>query len=110
MPYVFSRPGWQNGRCGHSGGPPRTVALPEHLAAKSDSVLSEYLSASAVVTANAFWSAAAAGLPNFSPTLSPSFVSSVTVLSTSPDARGWALAPFTDLLRNSVSVPAYSGV
>src|SRR5689334_7626184 len=51
--YVDSRPCWQKGRCGHSAGPARIVALPEHFAAKSDSVLRPYLSAVPLVTANA---------------------------------------------------------
>src|SRR6478752_337925 len=38
MLYVDCRPGWQNGRCGHSAGPASTEAVPLHLAAKSDSV------------------------------------------------------------------------
>src|SRR5258705_6842181 len=61
--YVLSRPGWQNGRCGHSAGPARMLAAPLHLAAKSDSVLSWYLSATGLVTANAFWSEAGDGAP-----------------------------------------------
>ena len=65
-PYLLSSPGWQNGRSGHSGGPPSTRPLP-HLAARSDSVFTPYLSANAVVTANVFWSAASAGSPNFRP-------------------------------------------
>src|SRR4051812_44398184 len=38
-PYVSTRPCWHFGRCGHSGGPPSTVAAPEHLAASSERVL-----------------------------------------------------------------------
>src|SRR2546421_7301494 len=107
--YVFSRPCWQNGRFGHSAGPPRTEALPEHLLAKSESDLTPYLSTNAVVTANAFWSAAVDGLPNVSPALVPSSLSAATVLSTSPDARGAAVFPLAFPLRNSVRVAAYSG-
>src|SRR5438128_1931138 len=71
IPYVLVRPSWQNGRCGHSGGPPRIEDLPEHLLAKSDSDFSTYLSARAEVTANAFWSAAWDGLPKVRPVLVP---------------------------------------
>src|SRR5689334_18269181 len=49
--YVEVRPCAHFGRWGHSGGPPRTVAPPEHLAPRSLSVFSWYLSANALVTA-----------------------------------------------------------
>jgi len=105
--YVSSRPGWQKGRSGHSGGPPSTI--PPQAAANSDSDVTSFSSAKAAVTANAFWSAAAAASPNTRPTCSPRPVSASTVDSRSPLASGVASAPFTDLLRNSVSVPTYSG-
>jgi hypothetical protein len=31
--YLLSSPAWQNGRFGHSAGPPRIESLPEHLLA-----------------------------------------------------------------------------
>src|SRR2546421_2220766 len=107
--YVVSRPCWQNGRFGHSAGPPRMESLPEHLLAKSDSDLTPFLSANAVVTANAFWSAAVDGLPNVSPTLVPRSLSAAAVLSMSLDATGAALLPLALPLRNSARVAAYSG-
>src|SRR5918997_1580834 len=88
--YVVSRPGWQNGRCGHSGGPPRTVAVPEHFSANSVRVFTPFLSANALVTANAFWSAAFDALPTVSPALSARPFSPVTVFSISPVAIGAA--------------------
>src|SRR6266536_3707946 len=109
MLYVFSRPTWQNGRFGHSAGPPRIESLPEHLLAKSDSDFRLYFWARAVVTAKAFWSAAEDALPKLSPTLPPRSLSAVTVLSTSPEATGLADLPLTLPLRNSVMVAAYSG-
>src|SRR5262249_40034020 len=72
MSYLLLRPTWQYGRCGHSGGPPRTDALPEHLAAKSDSVLSPYLAAVCWVTAHASSSVACEASPKVSPSLVPS--------------------------------------
>src|SRR3954453_3014869 len=55
-PYVSFRPGWQNGLVGHSGGPPRVIWLATEL--RSDIFLRLFLSAVALVTAKAFWSAA----------------------------------------------------
>src|SRR5712692_11274785 len=60
MPYTDLRPGWQNGRVGHSGPAPRTSWLP--IGARSESLVRLYLAAVALVTANAFWSTAAEGL------------------------------------------------
>src|SRR3954452_21903727 len=65
--YVSTRPCCHFGRCGHSGGPPSTVAAPEHLSARSDSFFTPYLSANAVVVANAFWSWACDGVPTTRP-------------------------------------------
>src|SRR5436853_318613 len=59
MPYLSSRPLAQNGRVGHSLGPPR-VSWPA-TAVRSDNFLSLYLSAVAWVTPKAFWSTAGAG-------------------------------------------------
>src|SRR5262245_7698223 len=109
MPYLDFRPGWQNGRCGHSAGPASTDAVPLHLAAKSLSVLRPYLSANAFVVANAFWSVAADGVPKVRPALVPSSFSAVIVALMSPLALGAASLPFCFWLRNSVSVAAYSG-
>ena len=49
-------------RCGHSGGPASTDAVPLHFAAKSERVLRLYWSATGLVTANAFWSDAVDGV------------------------------------------------
>src|SRR4029077_20454887 len=54
MPDVCCRPGWQNGRVGHSGPAPSTSWLP--IAARSDSFVALYLDALDLVIANAFWS------------------------------------------------------
>src|SRR5258708_23111395 len=94
MLYLLSSPCWQNGRFGHSGGPPRTVSFPLHLLAKSDRVFSEYLSAVAFVTAKAFWSAALAASPKVRPFLSPSPLTAVAVAFRSLDAAGDGLGPF----------------
>src|SRR5689334_25445904 len=109
MPYVCSSPFWQNVSFGHAVGPARTLAPPAHLAAKSDRLFRPYRSAVALVTANAFWLAAAAGLPKASPTLAPRLVSAWVVCALSPDTFGAAPAPLTLVLRYSVSVPVYSG-
>src|SRR5262249_41195217 len=89
--------------------PARIEALPLHLVAKSDSVVRPYLDAAALVTANAFWSAACDGLPTLRPSGPARAVSAATVAVTSPLALGVALAPLTFWLRNSVRVAAYSG-
>src|ERR1700733_4075349 len=70
--YVLTRPCWHSGRCGHSAGPPRLVAAPEHLEARSERVFTLYLSENAVVTANAFSSWAWEAWPKTRPALSPS--------------------------------------
>ena len=108
-PYVFSSPSWQNTFVGHSGGPPSTVAEPEHFSVNSDSVVTWFLSANALVTANAFWSAAWEGWPNVRLFLPPNSFSAVTVASRSLEALAGASGPLAFLLRNSVSVPTYSG-
>src|SRR5215467_6016520 len=106
MPYVFSRPCWQNGRCGHSAGPASVVALPEPFAAKSDRVLRLYLSAVAFVTENAFVSSAVDGLPNTRLCCAPAVVSRDAVLLTSlVGAIDGSLAVFSAVS----SVAAYSG-
>src|SRR5215475_14261424 len=106
MPYVFSRPCWQNGRCGHSAGPARVVAAPEHFCAKSDSVFRWYLSAVALVTANAFVSSAVEGLPNTRLCCAPAWVSRVAVLLMSLVG---AIAGSLPVLSAVSSVAAYSG-
>src|SRR5438105_15499600 len=58
-PYVFSSPGWQNGRVGHSAGPPSTNWPATGLT--SESFLRLYFDAVSLVTAKAFWSAAGDG-------------------------------------------------
>src|SRR5438105_9315037 len=58
MPYVFLRPSAQNGRCGHSGGPPSTRVLP--IGARSLSFFKDFALAVACVTTNPFWSVACA--------------------------------------------------
>src|SRR4051794_6219457 len=95
--YVFSRPGWQKALCGQIVGPPRTVRLPPHLAAKSDSVCNLYLSASVEVTAKAFWLAAADSAPKVMPTFAASPVSADSVCSASPEAIVAAESPLTFL-------------
>src|SRR5207237_1293802 len=67
------------------------------------------LSASAEVTANAFWSAAWDGLPKVRPVLVPRSLSADAVLSRSPEATGLADLPLSLPLRNSAKVAAYSG-
>src|SRR5437764_6543069 len=65
-PYVFSRPGWQKGRVGHSGGPPSVIPLAT-AGLRSDIVFKLYLSAVALVTAKALASMAADGLRTLMP-------------------------------------------
>src|SRR4051812_18984497 len=103
--YVSTRPAWHFGRCGHSAGPPMTVAAPEHLAARSDRVLTPLASENAWVTANAFWSWAVEGLPKAIPALSPSGLSAAIVLSISGNDAGVVFLPF----RKSAMEAAYSG-
>src|SRR5665811_943227 len=98
--YLLVRPGWQNGRVGHSGGPPSTMPL--HVAASSVNVVTWCLSAKAFVTANAFTSCAAAGLPKVRPAVEPSVVRAATLLVRSGLACGAALAQFAFLFRKSV--------
>src|SRR3712207_3090975 len=107
--YVCTRPCWHFGRCGHSGGPPSTVAAPEHLAARSDRVLTPYLSANAVVVAKAFWSCAGDAVPNTRPDFSPRAVRFFIVVARSGDDGSAAPSPLTLPLRNVARVAAYSG-
>src|SRR5579859_5183061 len=60
MPYVDFKPGWQKGRVGHSEGPPSVNWSP--IVARSESLVAWYLSALALVIANAFWSLAGDGV------------------------------------------------
>src|SRR4051812_11529263 len=107
--YVETRPAWHFGRCGHSGGPPSTVAAPEHLAARSDSVFTPYLSENAVVVANAFWSCACDGAPKVRPRLSPRDLRLVIVVSSCGEDGSFVFLPSTLPARNVARVAAYSG-
>ena len=107
MPYFDFRPGSQNGRCGHSGGPPRTSG-PEY-EARSLSLLRLCLVAKSLVTAKAFSSVAWDGSSTTMPALAARARAAVSVACSSGEAFAGAFAPFCLVLRNSVNVDRYSG-
>lgn len=110
MPYVFFRPGAQKGRTSHSS--PAAIFTFSLDAPRSERVLSLFLSANSLVTANAFWSTASPYGSTFSPRGVASFSSAAAVAAASPEATGFfsaVFAPFALALRNSAIVAAYSG-